>query len=87
MVAPPPGRHFVAASFPILQEDESGDTKVRRGEDWRRAGHNSTVRAYDVRCRIREASLACYCSYLLLLLLYALDPNPKHYKPLNPINP
>ena len=33
LVAPPPGKCFAAALFPILQEDENGDTKtVRRGE-------------------------------------------------------
>ena len=48
LVPPPPGRHFAAASFPIIQEDENGATKVRRGEDWRRAGHNAAVRAHDV---------------------------------------
>ena len=48
LVPPPPGRHFAAASFPIIQEDENGATKVRRGEDWRRAGHNATVKAHDV---------------------------------------
>ena len=35
-VGPAPGRQFVAASFPILQEDEHGDTKVRRGRAGRR---------------------------------------------------
>ncbi|CAE7923243.1 unnamed protein product [Symbiodinium sp. KB8] len=48
LVPPPPGRHFAAASFPIIQEDENGATKFRRGEDWRRAGHNATVQAHDV---------------------------------------
>ena len=28
--------------------DEHGDVKLRRGEDWRRPSHNSTVRATDV---------------------------------------
>ena len=39
---------FVAASFPIIQADEKGEVKVRRGEDWRRSSHNATVRAFDV---------------------------------------
>eukprot|EP00439_Symbiodinium_sp_Y106_P019720 s5341_g2.t1 len=39
---------FVAASFPVIQEDERGKVKVRRAEDWRRSGHNATVRAHDV---------------------------------------
>ena len=45
---PPTGDIGVAASFPILQTDEKGDLKVRRGEDWRRSGHNSTVEAEDI---------------------------------------
>ena len=48
LVEPPPGQVFVAASFPIVQFDEHGDPKIRRGEDWRRSGHNSTVEADDV---------------------------------------
>ena len=48
LVPPPPGQHFVAASFPIVQTDEAGNDKIRRGEDWRRSGHNSTIRAHDV---------------------------------------
>ena len=48
LVTPPPGRHFVAASFAIVQEDGEGNVKVRRGEDWRRSGHNSTILAHDV---------------------------------------
>ena len=48
LVEPPPGQVFVAASFPIVQFDEHGDPKIRRGEDWRRSGHNSTVKADDV---------------------------------------
>ena len=34
--------------FPVCQTDENGDTKVRRAEDWRRSGHNSTIRVGDV---------------------------------------
>ena len=45
---PPSVEPFVAASFPIIQTDEKGEIKVRRGEDWRRSGHNATVRAFDV---------------------------------------
>ena len=48
LVPPPPGQHFAAASFPIVQTDEAGNDKIRRGEDWRRSGHNSTIRAHDV---------------------------------------
>ena len=48
LVTLPPGRHFVAASFAIVQEDGEGNVKVRRGEDWRRSGHNSTILAHDV---------------------------------------
>ena len=32
----------------MIQEDERGQVKVRRAEDWRRSGHNATVRAHDV---------------------------------------
>ena len=48
LVTPPPGRHFAAASFAIVQEDGEGNVKVRRGEDWRRSGHNATILAHDV---------------------------------------
>ena len=44
----PPGDVFAAVSFPILQSNENGDLKLRRGEDWRRSAHNSTVWASDV---------------------------------------
>ena len=47
LVTPPPGRHF-AAAFAIVQEDGEGNVKVRRGEDWRRSGHNATILAHDV---------------------------------------
>ena len=33
--------------FPIIQVGSDGKDKVRRGEDWRRSKHNSTVRASD----------------------------------------
>ena len=45
---PPAGEVGAAASFPILQTDGAGQLKVRRGEDWRRSGHNATVRADDI---------------------------------------
>ena len=45
---PPPGQHFLAGSFAVCQTDEVGDLKVRRAEDWRRSGHNATVRVHDV---------------------------------------
>ena len=44
----PPGDIFLAASFPVCQTDENGELKVRRAEDWRRSGHNSTVSVADV---------------------------------------
>ncbi|CAE7295967.1 PUB3, partial [Symbiodinium sp. CCMP2456] len=45
---PPLGDCFAALSFAICQLDENGDLKLRRGEDWRRSGHNATMRAEDV---------------------------------------
>ena len=36
-----PPKQLAAASFPIVQEDEQGQVKLRRGEDWRRSGHNA----------------------------------------------
>ena len=39
---------LAAASFPIVQEDERGKVKLRRGEDWRRSGHNAAMEADDV---------------------------------------
>ena len=45
---PPPGEHFLAGSFAVCQTDEAGELKVRRAEDWRRPGHNATVRVQDV---------------------------------------
>ena len=37
----------VAVAFAILQIGSDGADKVRRGEDWRRSGHNRTVRVTD----------------------------------------
>ena len=34
---------FAALSFAICQVDENGELKLRRGEDWRRSGHNATM--------------------------------------------
>ncbi|CAE7317206.1 unnamed protein product [Symbiodinium sp. CCMP2456] len=34
LVEPPPGEAFLAASFAIIQFDENGEPKIRRGEDW-----------------------------------------------------
>ncbi|CAE7545260.1 unnamed protein product, partial [Symbiodinium sp. CCMP2456] len=48
LVEPPPGEAFLAASFAIIQIDENGEIKIRRGEDWRRSGHNTTISADDV---------------------------------------
>ena len=45
---PPAGDCFAALSFAICQVDEHGDLKLRRGEDWRRSGHNATMGAEDV---------------------------------------
>ncbi|CAE7487292.1 PUB3, partial [Symbiodinium sp. CCMP2456] len=45
---PPLGDCFAALSFAICQVDENGDLKLRRGEDWRRSGHNATMSAGDV---------------------------------------
>ena len=36
----------VAKAFPIVQMSD-GVTKVRRGDDWRRSGHNNTIWAPD----------------------------------------
>ena len=36
------GDVFAATSFAILQEDENGKVKIRRGEDWSRSSHNAT---------------------------------------------
>ena len=38
---------YTAMAFPILQTGSDGKDKVRRGEDWRRSGHNSTVHVID----------------------------------------
>ena len=50
---PPPGQAFVAASFPVIQEDEHGKAKVRRAEDWRRSGHGEGTRRADAPLRRR----------------------------------
>ena len=42
------GDLFAAAAFAISQPDGEGGTKIRRGEDWRRSAHNSTVATDDV---------------------------------------
>ncbi|CAE7868819.1 PUB3, partial [Symbiodinium sp. KB8] len=42
---PPPSDCFAALSFAICQVDEHGELKLRRGEDWRRSGHNATMGA------------------------------------------
>ncbi|CAE7505128.1 PUB3, partial [Symbiodinium sp. CCMP2456] len=44
----PLGDCFAALSFAICQVDENGDLNLRRGEDWRRSGHNATMSAEDV---------------------------------------
>ena len=41
-------RQTEPASFPIIQGDENGDNHGQARRRWRRAGHNSTVRAHDV---------------------------------------
>jgi hypothetical protein len=43
----PDERPLIAVAFPIIQTGSDGQLKVRRGEDWRRSGHNSTVTADD----------------------------------------
>ena len=43
---PPDQLNAVAKAFPIVQTSE-GVTKVRRGDDWKRSGHNSTIWAQD----------------------------------------
>ena len=48
LLDPPKGQRLAAASFAILQKDEQGRLKVRRGEDWRRSSHNAAVHAGDV---------------------------------------
>ena len=37
----------MAVAFAILQIGSDGSDKVRRGEDWRRSGHNSTIHVTD----------------------------------------
>ena len=48
LLDPPADQFLAAASFPIVQEDEAGNIKLRRGEDWRRSGHNAAMEADDV---------------------------------------
>ena len=36
-----------AAAFAIVSEASDGGVKVRRGEDWRRSGHNATTQTLD----------------------------------------
>ena len=38
---------FIAMAFSIEQTGSDGNTKVRRGEDWRRSGHNATCTMHD----------------------------------------
>ena len=38
---------LIAVAFPIIQTGSDGQLKIRRGEDWRRSGHNSTISAVD----------------------------------------
>ena len=38
---------FIAMAFSIEQTGSDGNTKIRRGEDWRRSGHNSTCIMHD----------------------------------------
>ena len=46
---PPPGDCFAALSFAICQiDDEHGELKLRRGEDWRQSGQDATMGASDV---------------------------------------
>ena len=43
----PSNNPLASVVFPIIQVGSDGKDKVRRGEDWRRSKHNSTVRASD----------------------------------------
>ncbi|CAE7242575.1 unnamed protein product, partial [Symbiodinium sp. KB8] len=38
---------FIAMAFSIEQTGSDGNTKIRRGEDWRRSGHNATCIMHD----------------------------------------
>ena len=38
---------FIAMAFSIEQTGSDGNTKIRRGEDWRRSGHNATCVMHD----------------------------------------
>ena len=43
----PQQRIAVAPAFPITQTGSDGKLKIRRGEDWRRSGHNQTIIVED----------------------------------------
>ena len=38
---------YIAMAFSIEQTGSDGNTKIRRGEDWRRSGHNATCTMHD----------------------------------------
>ena len=38
---------FIAMAFSIEPTGSRGNTKIRRGEDWRRSGHNATCTMHD----------------------------------------
>ena len=44
---PPHDDPFIAVAFSIEQTGSDGNTKIRRGEDWRRSGHNATCTMHD----------------------------------------
>ena len=44
---PAPQRAAAALAFSIVTHDDQGELKVRRGEDWRRSGHNGTTQVTD----------------------------------------
>ena len=48
---PAPQRAAAALAFSIVTHDDQGELKVRRGEDWRRSGHNGTTQG------LRQAAL------------------------------
>ena len=43
---------YIAMAFSIEQTGSDGNTKIRRGEDWRRSGHNAT-------CTINKHFISC----------------------------
>ena len=43
----PDDEPYIAVAFSIEQIGSDGNNKVRRGEDWRRSGHNSTCIMHD----------------------------------------